>query len=85
MTIKELKRRHFPDTVEGPVNLVEVTDAEVAKSMFHSRCSCCWGNKVLPDTGWAVVMTPSRPTKGAPREVLVCREALLKGEKEGMS
>ena len=72
--LRELKRLYYP---AKDVGLVEETDEKRARSSFVSLCSCCWGNKVIVDTGWAEICAPSKVHKSDVRTVFVCKVALL--------
>jgi len=48
--LPELKKQYYP---AKDIALVEETDQEKARSLFESKCSCCWGNTIIGDTGWA--------------------------------
>lgn len=74
ITLAELKRLFYP---QRDVGLVEETDAKRARSSFVSKCSMCWGNKVIPGTGWAEIGSPSKIHLEDKRTVFVCRVELL--------
>jgi len=73
MTIAEFQKTYF-----SQAHVVEITDAKQARDSFFSHMSCCWGNKVVEDTGWAIVAQPSAQHVGDKRTVFVCKTALLK-------
>lgn len=76
MTLEEFKKTYFPKQ-----HVVEITDSEQARGNFVSKTSCCWGNKIYPDTGWAVVCQPSTQHVGDVRTVFVCKASLVEGLK----
>ena len=47
MTLREFKRTYFPAQ-----HVVEIKNAKQARDSFFSHTSCCWGNRVVEDTGW---------------------------------
>ncbi|MCK9615824.1 MAG: hypothetical protein M0R48_10115 [Candidatus Omnitrophica bacterium] len=72
--LPELKKQYYP---AKDIALVEETDQEKARSLFESKCSCCWGNTIIGDTGWAVIGSPSKQHDGDMRMVFVCKANLL--------
>lgn len=76
MTLEEFKKTYFPKS-----HVCEVTDKKKVRSDFVSKTSCCWGNKVYPGTGWAVIGQPSAQHVGDKRTVFVCKDSLVEGLK----
>ena len=73
MTLREFKRTYFPAQ-----HVVEIKNAKQARSDFFSHTSCCWGNRVVEDTGWAIVGQPSAQHVGDKRTVFVCKTEIIR-------
>lgn len=73
MTLKELRKIYFQDEFVS-----EIKNSKQARSLFKSRTSCCWGNTIIEDTGWALLARPSARHLGDKRTVFVCKAELLK-------
>lgn len=73
MTLKEFQKTYFPEQ-----HVVEITDAKQALDSFFSKMSCDWGNRVVEDTGWAVVSQPSAQHAGDKRTVFVCKTEIIR-------